>query len=87
MSIDQGTTVQGDRLKKKRIRGWPTGGIAPLKRRLGKLLSQIEDGTIDAKRARLLIQGAATVLSAIKTEKLLDIEERLEKLEKSMGRK
>jgi tetrahydromethanopterin S-methyltransferase subunit G len=72
-------------IKKKRVRGWPNDNIRSVKKRLAKVLAQVEQGKIEVSRARLLVQGAAVLVNAVKIERELAIEERLNEIERRIG--
>lgn len=71
--------------KKKRTRGWPNRDISSVKKKLAKVLGQVESGSLDLHRARLLVQGSAVLVNALKIERELAIEERLNEIERRIG--
>lgn len=71
--------------KKTRMRGWPNRDITSVKKRIAKVLAQIESQKIELPNARLLVQGAAVLVNAIKVEKEFEIEKRLAKIEERLS--
>jgi len=71
--------------KKKRTRGWPNRDISSVKKKLAKVIGQVESGTLDLRRARLCIQGAAVLINAVKIERELAIEQRLDEIERRIS--
>lgn len=71
--------------KNKRTRGWPNRDISSVKKKLAKVLGQVESGSLDIRRARLLVQGSAVLVNALKIERELAIEERLNEIERRIG--
>lgn len=70
--------------KKRRLRSWPNRDITSVKKRIAKVLAQVEHGKIELPNARLLVQGAAVLVNAIKVEKEFEIEKRLAKIEERL---
>ncbi len=71
--------------KKSRLRSWPNRDITSVKKRISKVLAQIEQGKIELPNGRLLIQGAAVLVNAIKVEKEFEVERRLANIEERLN--
>ena len=71
-------------INKKRIRAWTVNEIDPIKRRLARIMAQVERGTMNPSQARLLVQGAAVLINAVKVEKEFDMEKRFEAIEQKL---
>jgi hypothetical protein len=72
-------------IAKRDGRGWGLSSLPACRRRLARLLSDIDNGTVDnLPKARTLIYGIAQVIACLKFEKELEIIGRIETLENDL---
>lgn len=71
----------------KRGRGWGLSSLPACRRRLARLLSDIDDDTVqDLPKARTLIYGISQVIACLKFEAELEIVQRIDALETELSK-
>jgi hypothetical protein len=69
----------------RRRRGWSLGTMGAIRRRLARVISDMDADAVDLTKGRALVYGLSTLAGILRDEQALALDERVARLEEREG--